>query len=107
MPVNSGSLRDISGCFTSSRKKNCAAKKATQLRNSRVDKAKRKLVLDSEDKNPQELKKVTRISLQTKTVNEDFPLGNRIVDFEVISKGLEKCTNCLQDNIKSGHTFAL
>lgn len=62
-PVNSGSLRDISGCFTSSRKKNCATKKATQLRNSRVDKAKRKLVLDSEDENPQELKKVTRSSL--------------------------------------------
>lgn len=34
-------------------------------------------------------------------MNEDFPLGNRIVDFEAISKGLEKCTNCQQGTIKN------
>ena len=53
----------ISGRFSSLRKENCAAKKETLLRNSRVDKTKRKLVMDYEDENPQELKEVTRCSL--------------------------------------------
>ena len=60
-PTTSGfPLRDISGRFSSSSKNICAANKATQLQNIR---AKRKLVLDSDDENPQEVKKITRSSL--------------------------------------------
>ena len=34
-------------------------------------------------------------------MNEDFRLGNRIADFEVIRKELEKFTNCQQGTRKN------
>ncbi|KAL9977223.1 hypothetical protein ACROYT_G014602 [Oculina patagonica] len=59
----------------------------------KVEKAKRKLTMEWDEDSLHESKRVTRGSLRPNTVDEDFPVGSRIVDFKEIRKGLQKCSS--------------